>query len=203
LPQSALDQFDLRRFEPQLLRNAAETHPYAIASNWLTAIDEADHGDYGNINGPPVALYFYSPGPGSGKTHLAIGIAREAQRAGRKITVCDETRFMLYCWSASLAERERAIVRAAEQTWLTVIDDLGQKTPARNSDSIATTWYDVINRRWLARRWLIITSNFTLDELVARGSINDATFSRIYQMTAGVYVYFDADDHRCRLKPIT
>jgi DNA replication protein DnaC len=54
----------------------------------------------------------------------------------------------------------------------------------------------VINRRWLARRWTIVTSNYTLDELEAQGTIDDATASRLRQMTRGEYLYFDGEDQR-------
>jgi DNA replication protein DnaC len=57
-------------------------------------------------------------------------------------------------------------------------------------------WDGLINRRWLERRWLLVTSNYTLDELAQRGTLSEASFSRLRQMTRGEYVYFDGQDQR-------
>ena len=57
-------------------------------------------------------------------------------------------------------------------------------------------WYDLIGPRWLKRGWTIITSNCTLDELAARGTIDDRVYSRLYQMTGGKIVTFDGADQR-------
>jgi len=96
------------------------------------------------------------------------------------------------------ADESRHMGREPQRHWLTVIDDLGQKE--RASDTLRDAWYNVINPRWLKRGWLICTSNWTPDELVERGTINAATYSRLVQMTHGKFLTFDGADQRLQVQ---
>ena len=85
-----------------------------------------------------------------------------------------------------------------DQCWLTVIDDLGKSppnNPTRKSGA-QTAWYDIVNRRYLKRGWTIITSNSTLEQLAEQGTINDATYSRLAQMTRRTMIVFIGADYR-------
>jgi DNA replication protein DnaC len=81
-----------------------------------------------------------------------------------------------------------------QQSWLTVLDDLGRMNPGKGG--VASVWDGLINRRWLARRWMIVTSNYTIDQLAERGTLSEASTSRLKQMTRDEYVLFDGDDQR-------
>ncbi len=166
--------------------------PAQLAIAWLEQILPLGCGDY--HRGPPVGLYFYSPGKGAGKTHLAAGIAQAAHEAGRVTFFADEVGFIERCWALE-RERRAALIRAAGETsWLTVIDDMGQREgrPA----SLRDAWYEVINQRWLGCGWTIITSNRTPDELLAQETINAATHSRLTQMIGRRLIPFVASDYR-------
>ncbi len=147
-----------------------------------------------SYDNPRCCLFFYSPGKGRGKTHLAGGIALAARAAGKLVAFTDEISFIERYWAASLEQRAQIAHLPAEQAWLTVFDDMGSRenTPAGVRDA----WYDLIGPRWLKRGWTIITSNRTLDELVDHGTIDDRIYSRLYQMTQGKIVTFDGSDQR-------
>jgi DNA replication protein DnaC len=143
---------------------------------------------------PRCCLFFHSAGKGRGKTHLAAAIALAARAAGKTISIVDETGFLESYWAAGFEQRALLTSGPADKAWLTVFDDMGsrEKTP----EGLRDLWYDLIGPRWLKRGWTIVTSNWTLDELAARGTIDDRAYSRLYQMTGGKIVTFDGADQR-------
>lgn len=190
-----VEHLSLDRFDPRRLRAPDEaSHPYHAASRWLAAIMDRPVADY--HNGLPAALYFYSPGKGRGKTHLAAGLAWEARKNHKLTAYVPEGIYIERSWACSFEEKEALASLPGERAWLTVIDDLGQRVPGRGSNGIANAWYSVFDRRWLRRGWTIITSNLTLDELLDQGTINEATHSRLRQMTRSQMIKFDGVDQR-------
>lgn len=183
----------LATFDPHRLAGDAATHPYHVASSWLAQITDLPRANYHDRDGPPAALYFYCPGKGRGKTHLAAALAHELRRAHALVTFLHEEAYCSRLWALPFEAREQAIAVPGQQAWLTVLDDLGRMPGGKG---VAGVWDGLINRRWLARRWLIVTSNFTLDELAERGTLSDAGYSRLRQMTRDEVVYFDGVDQR-------
>lgn len=142
---------------------------------------------------PRCALYFYSAGKGRGKTHLAAALAN-SMHDYHTIFFADEISFVSEAWACDLKYRDGLLKQPGEKSWLTVLDDMGQRSSA--GPGLQDIWYDVINRRWLRRGWTIITSNYTPEELVERGTINEATHSRLVQMTRGQLITFNGPDQR-------
>ncbi|MDP9316021.1 MAG: ATP-binding protein [Chloroflexota bacterium] len=187
--------FTFDSFQPERLHSKRlEEHPLALAQAWLEAIGDRPHGDYADDSFPPPALYFYSPGKGRGKTHLAGAMANAARARGKLVAFLEETSYLERRWSCQLTEIERLTALPGDHAWLTVIDDLGQRGKA--SEAVADAWYAVINRRWLKRGWTIFTSNRFPEELVDQGTINEATYSRLMQMIGMRGVFFDGEDRR-------
>ena len=184
----------LARFVPQWLAGDDDAHPYAVATAWMAQIAEESVAQYHTVESPAAALFFYCPGKGRGKTHLAAALALEARRRGNLTAYVEENSFLDRLWSCPFEEREALLVVPGERAWLTVLDDVGQRE--KTSPAVSDAWYGIVNRRWLKRGFTIITSNRTLDELLAGGTINEATYSRLMQMTRGSYVFFDGDDRR-------
>lgn len=165
----------------------------AAARRWLELISplsvaESYHAD------PRPCLYFYSAGKGRGKTHLAGALLNEARKAGRLVAFADEISYIERYWAAPHEAKEQLSALPGERAWLTVLDDLGQREST--GAGLRDAWYDILNPRWLKRGWTVITSNWTPDELVQRGTINEATYSRMVQMTRGQLVHFDGRDQR-------
>lgn len=165
----------------------------SIVQGWLDAISPLSVAP-GYDGKPRCCLYFYSPGKGRGKTHLAAALAMQAKAAGKLISIVDEISYVEAYWAASLEGRATIASLPASRAWLTVFDDMGSRenTPAGLRDC----WYDLVGPRWLKRGWTIVTSNWTLEELVERGTIDDRVYSRLYQMTGGKIVTFDGADQR-------
>ncbi len=189
----------LDTFDPARLRSRTPAdHPLRIARGWLAAaLDYGRQASYRDAASPPAALYFYSPGKGRGKTHLAAGIAHQATAAHELVAFIQEHSYLERRWSCGFEQLEQVSALPGDRAWLTVIDDIGQR--ARAGASVADAWYAVLNRRWLKAGWTIVTSNLTPDELLAQGTINDATYSRLGQMTRSQLIFFDAPDARLEL----
>jgi hypothetical protein len=190
-------QFALDRFDPDRLRvQFGDDNPLDVVTGWLAAIRDFGHGDY--HSGPPVALHLYYAGKGTGKTHLAAGAALAARAMGKLTVFLEEVSYLERAWAADFADKEQLSMLPGESAWLTVIDDIGQNPPGRDPRGLQKAWYNVINRRWLKAGWTIITSNKTLEQLMDQGTLSEAAYSRLYQMTRGEVVLMEADDQRLR-----
>lgn len=163
------------------------------AQRWLEQTIELPFADRSYAD-PRCCLYFYSGGKGRGKTHLAAGVAMAARALGKTISIIDETGFLESYWAAGFEQKQQLTAGPSDKAWLSVFDDMGsrEKTP----EGLRDLWYDLIGPRWLKRGWTIVTSNWTLDELAARGTIDDRVYSRLYQMTGGKIITFDGVDQR-------
>lgn len=187
----ALAAFTLDGFDPTRLDGGEKL--VRAARRWLDLIGPLPvapsyHDD------PRCCLYFHSARKGCGKTHLACGLLNAASANDRHTAFADEIAYIEGYWGASLEQKAQLSAEPGEKAWLTILDDLGQREST--GPGLRDAWYDVINPRWLKRGWTVITSNWTPDELLSRGTINEATYSRIVQMTRGQLVTFHGSDQR-------
>lgn len=181
-----LETFDASRF-------SGVYTPYHAVLQWFNSIRELPLAESYHT-GPPAALYLYSSGKGRGKTHLGAGLLHKARAEGRSVAFLNEVEYIESYWAADFADRERMSSYPAERAWLTMLDDMGQRE-GRGS-SLRDAWYDIIGPRWLRRRWLIITSNYTPNQLLDQKTISEASYSRLIQMTRGQIITFEAADYR-------
>ncbi len=183
--------FTLDTFDSSRLTNGDKL--VAAGRKWLGEIGTLPFADRSYAD-PRCCLFFYSAGKGRGKTHLAAAIALAARAMEKTISIVDETGFLESYWAAGFEAKQQLTAAPSEKAFLTVFDDMGsrEKTP----DGLRDLWYDLIGPRWLKRGWTIITSNWTLDELAARGTIDDRVYSRLVQMTGGRIVTFEGIDQR-------
>jgi hypothetical protein len=173
------------------------THPVDVATAWLRdALDYGLAANYRDVHSPPACLYLCSAGKGRGKTHLAAALGWWALEQGRTVAWVDELGYTRRRSTLPFEQIEALVGYPADVTWLTIIDGLGEREdpPA----SVANAWHELINPRWLRGGWTVITSNDTPDELRSNGTIGDATYSRLQQMTAGYVVEFAGTDARLR-----
>jgi DNA replication protein len=190
-------RFPLDSFDPDRLKVVfGHENPKDAVLDWLDAIRDQPHGDY--HSGPPVALHLYFAGKGTGKTHLAAGAALRARAWGKLTVFLEEVSYLERAWAADFADKEQLSMLPGESAWLTVIDDIGQNPPGRDPRGLQKAWYNIINRRWLKQGWTIITSNKTVEQLLDQGTLSEAAYSRLYQMTRGEVVLMEADDQRLR-----
>jgi len=180
----------------------ADPAPYHAANRWLSDIHAAQV-VCGYRVGPPAALYFRGP-RGRGKTHLAIALLLLARQNGRRVAILNETKYLHQTRSVDFGEPyEQLLAEPGERAWLTLFDDIGKYKPTSDTDRarVQNAWYGVLDRRYNRRRYSIFTSEKTLEQLVKQGTLDDALYSRLYEMTRGIELPFNGADQRLRITP--
>jgi DNA replication protein DnaC len=99
-------------------------------------------------------------GPGTGKTHLAVAIARELIRAkGARVLFFEQRdllRSLQETFDGKSPQREAEVLTAAQEAEILILDDLGAgRTTAWTKDVL----HDVITQRYNEDRPLIMTTN--------------------------------------------
>lgn len=177
----------------------SDPSPYDSATRWLRDIQTA-HVVCGYRTGPPAALYFRGP-RGRGKTHLAIALLLQAHAAGNRAAVLNEFKYLHQTRGVEFGPAFEALVAdPGERAWLTVFDDIGKVQPTGDTDRarIQNAWGGVLDRRYNRRRWSIFTSEKSLEQLVIQGTLDQALYSRLYEMTRGIELPFSGPDQRLR-----
>lgn len=121
-------------------------------------------------------------GTGCGKTHLAVGLAKQALDAGLDVRFTTESD-LLRAVRSSYGDRsettEAEILAELGAPWLLVLDDVG------TDQAKSVGWYQdilfaVVNARYMARLPLVLTSNLTTEQLAER--LGQRTWSRLQGM---------------------
>jgi DNA replication protein DnaC len=140
-------------------------------------------------------------GYGVGKTHLVAAIAHELMKQGVQpifgtlISLLDRIRSTYD--NPNVKENELQILNNYNKCSLLIIDDLGKEKP---SEWAMQRLYEVLNNRYENKMPIIITSNYSIEKLKERLTVNDnyetaeAIISRIYEMFSGIYM--QGDDYR-------
>lgn len=130
---------------------------------------------------------------GTGKTHLAASISNYIitrhiipVKFGNITTLLGEIK---NTYEGDSKKAENDIIRELSDVELLVIDDLGKEKPTEWSNSII---YRIVNNRYENYKPLIVTSNYTVEEL--EKNVGEATTSRIIEMCQGVRM--NGRDHR-------
>lgn len=131
--------------------------------------------------------------PGTGKTHLAVGIAQELMKEGRTCsftTVQRLVRRVKATWSRPAPETETEAIKSATRPDLLILDEVGVQT---GSDYETNLLFDVLNERYEARRATILISN------LAHAQIQEVLGERIVDRLredGGRVIVFDWASHR-------
>lgn len=102
---------------------------------------------------------------GTGKTHLAVGIAHQVIAAGYSAaftTAMDAIRTVRETYSKTSQQTEREVIRRFAKPDLTIIDEVGSQL---GTDAEKVTLFDLINARYEAMRPMIVMSNLTVSEV--------------------------------------
>jgi len=177
----------------------ADPAPLNQSVKWLRDI-QAAHVVCGYRVGPPAALYFCGP-RGRGKTHLAIALLLQARSVGNRAAILNEFKYLHQTRGVEFGPAFESLVsEPGERTWLTVFDDIGKYQPTSDADRarVQNAWGSVLDRRYNRRRWSIFTSEKSLEQLVSQGTLDDALYSRLYEMTRGIELPFSGPDQRLR-----
>ena len=102
---------------------------------------------------------------GTGKTHLAVGIAKRVIAQGRTAaftTAMDAIRRVRETYRKGADKTERQVIEEFSRPDLTIIDEVGSQL---GTDAEKVTLFDLINARYERERPMIVMSNLTIAEV--------------------------------------
>lgn len=153
-----------------------------------------------NFNRSSPSLIFYSRGPGTGKTHLAVCIANYILHVKRVPVVFTKARDLMLELKATFSDRENTeagILKRMLSATLLILDDVGVDMSSRWQQS---TYWTVFDSRLDSQLPIIITTNKpmeghqgieTLEDI-----IGDRAFSRLIELTQGNVIDMSGRDLR-------
>ena len=144
---------------------------------------------------------------GSGKTHLTACIANELLKKCVPILLTnlfEISKAVKSTFQNGFHESEQEFFERFEKVSFLIFDDLGVETFTKNDRDtwLQTLLFDLINRRYNAKKPTIFSSNYSLNELVNLRRIANRTIDRISEMTSGAVFKFDGESMRSKFKNI-
>lgn len=132
--------------------------------------------------------------PGTGKTHLAVGIGlqvmREQNRTVLFTTVMRAIRRVKDSWSRESSENESQAIRSLVFPDLLILDEVGIQFGSEFEKNIL---FDVLNERYERRRPTLFMSNLPLDAV--RAFLGERVMDRMRE-DGGKVIPFTWDSHR-------
>jgi DNA replication protein DnaC len=121
---------------------------------------------------------------GTGKSHLAVGLLRHCQAAGRSaryIRAVDLMNRLRQASGFSASAEDRQLIDRLADVGVLVVDDVGKSS---GTDFERAAMFNLLDRRWGERRPTVITSNETAESL--RDLLTPAGFDRVTEAGANV-----------------
>lgn len=136
-------------------------------------------------------LFLFGPSKSFKTTIAAAWLARciRAERVGRFVDVTDLMTDVQRSYRDDDFESRAEIVDHYALAPLLVFDDLGQEKASHHAGEVLRQILDRRRRDWSSGRWLIVTSNFTPEQLRDRfeeEQTGNAILHRIAQLTVAV-----------------
>lgn len=122
---------------------------------------------------------------GVGKSHLAFAVANELIKKGNSViamTMIDLLMKIKSSYGYSENDSEERILKVYEDCSLLIIDDLGKEKP---TEWVLQMIYSIVDRRYNALKPIIVTTNYTANELIRRfgdNSIGNAIVDRLFEI---------------------
>lgn len=135
---------------------------------------------------------------GCGKTHIAVGILKEVIRRGYTgyyTGFMNLLNMIRNSYHPDFPLREEEVLQPLAEADFLVLDDMGAETP---KDFVTDRLYLIVNRRYEARKPMLITTNLDDAELEAR--VGARTYSRLCQMCDADFPPFPNVDMRRRIR---
>jgi DNA replication protein DnaC len=151
------------------------------------------------------SVIFYSPGPGTGKTHLAMCIANHVLHQKRTSVVFKKARDLMleirstYSDQEGDKETEASILKRVLSASLLVLDDVGVDPPTRWQQS---TYWTIFDRRLDYQLPIIITTNKIIEGKgeTLENIIGDRAYSRLIELSEKNVIDMTGPDLRWQMK---
>lgn len=183
------ERFTDRTLNKFVASTPEQAHALAFATAYADGFDEV-------IKTGRSALFVGKVG--TGKTHLAAGIAlRLMRRDGRPVlftTVMRAVRSVKDTWGGNGGKTETQAIAALVFPDLLILDEVGVQF---GSDTEKLILFDVLNERYEKRRPTLLLSNFGIDEVKAY--LGERIFDRLRE-DGGEAVAFDWESHRGKVQ---
>jgi DNA replication protein DnaC len=131
--------------------------------------------------------------PGTGKTHLAVGIGLDVMERGASVlftTVMRAVRRVKDTWGRDSRETESEAIAALVFPDLLILDEVGVQY---GSDTEKLLLFDILSERYDHRRPTILMSNLPIDEVSAY--LGERVFDRLRE-DGGEFISFTWDSYR-------
>jgi DNA replication protein DnaC len=131
--------------------------------------------------------------PGTGKTHLAIGIALHILKQQKTVlftTVQRAIRRVKDTWTKDSSETETAAINSIAYPYLLILDEVGVQFGSEFERQVI---FDILNERYEKRKPTILLSNIPAKDL--GGYLGDRVADRLKE-DGGKLIQFTWDSHR-------
>jgi len=121
---------------------------------------------------------------GTGKTSLAMLVARAAEKAGRSVAIYPVTRLLAeirHTFDSQSGGSYMQLYRRVCSVDLLQLDDLGAERP---TDWVREQLFSIVNDRWQDQRSIVVTTN-VLDLDALREQVGARTVSRLLEICGG------------------
>lgn len=179
------------RFQDRTLTNyeaktEGQRHALEFANGFAQSFDGG--------NGGRSAIF--SGGVGTGKTHLAVGVALHVMDCyglpAAFVTVQRLIRAVRDAWRRDSEASETEVIERFASPALLILDEVGVQAGSENERQIL---FDVLNERYEKRRSTLLLTNLNVDE--CRHFLGERVFDRMRE-DGGEFVVFDWASHRGR-----
>lgn len=180
IPERFLD----RRLDTFIAESDDQRHALAFAQGYADSFDEV-------LASGRCALFIGRPG--TGKTHLAVGVGMQIMEDGYTAlfqTVLRAVRRVKDTWRRDSPESESAAIAALVFPDLLILDEVGVQF---SSDAERLILFDILNERYEKRKPTLFLSNLTTDEV--KSCLGERVYDRLRE-DGGEFVPFGWESHR-------
>lgn len=146
-----------------------------------------------NFDNKPGRCAIFVGTPGTGKTHLSVGIGLELMAQGKSVLFCTAIRALRRIkasWAKGAEETESEAVASLVYPHLLILDEVGVQF---GSEVEKILLFDVLNERYENRKSTILISNLTVPEV--KEYLGERIFDRMRE-DGGRFITFGWESYR-------